>query len=61
MNKPTVSFLDSITILNAQKFKNRNGSLGGNILKRFTDWLEYSKKQLMLKKTVLLKEALIII
>ena len=50
INKPTVSFLDSIATLNAQKFKNRNGSLGGNILKRFTVWLDYSKEQIMLKK-----------
>jgi hypothetical protein len=50
INKPTVSFLDSITTANAQKFKNRNGSLGGNILKRFTVWLDYSKEQIMLKK-----------
>lgn len=35
INKSTVSFLDSIATLNAQKFKNRSGSLGGNILKRF--------------------------
>jgi hypothetical protein len=50
IKKPTVSFLDSIANLNAQKFKNRNGSLGGNILKRFTVWLDYSKEQIMLKK-----------
>ena len=50
IKKPTVSFLDSLSTLNARKFKNRNGSLGGNILKRFTVWLDYSKKQIMLKK-----------
>jgi hypothetical protein len=50
IKKPTVSFLDSIANLNAQKFKNRNGSLGGNILKRFIVWLDYSKEQIMLKK-----------
>lgn len=48
--KPTVSFLDSMSTLNARKFKNRNGSIGGNILKRFTVWLDYSNKQIMLKK-----------
>jgi hypothetical protein len=50
IQKPTVSFLDSLSTLNARKFKNRNGSLGGNILKRFTVWLDYSKKQIMFKK-----------
>ena len=50
ITKPTVSFLDTISTLNARKFKSRNGSIGGNILKRFTVWLDYSKKQIMLKK-----------
>ena len=50
IKKPTVSFLDSLSTLNARKFKSRNGSLGGNILKRFTVWLDYSKKQIMFKK-----------
>ena len=36
--------------MNARKFKSRNGSLGGNILKRFTVWLDYSKEQIMFKK-----------
>lgn len=55
INKPTVSFLDSLSTLNARKFKNRNGSLGGDILKRFTVWLDYSKKQIMLKKNSFFK------
>jgi hypothetical protein len=50
INKPTVSFLDSLSTLNARKFKNRNGSLGGDILKRFKVWLDYPSKQIMLKK-----------
>jgi hypothetical protein len=50
IKKPTVSFLDSLSTLNARKFKNRNGSLGGNILKRFTVWLDYSRKQIIFKK-----------
>ena len=57
INKPTVSFLDSIATLNAQQFKNRNGSLGGDILKRFTVWLDYSKEQIMLKKNSSFKAA----
>jgi hypothetical protein len=50
ITKPTVSFLDTISTLNARKFKSRNGSIGGNILKRFIVWLDYPKKQIMLKK-----------
>jgi hypothetical protein len=50
IKKPTISFLDSLSTLNARKFKNRNGSLGGDILKRFKVWLDYPSKQIMLKK-----------
>jgi hypothetical protein len=50
INNPTVSFLDSLSTLNARKFKNRNGSIGGYILRRFTVWLDYPSKQIMLKK-----------
>jgi hypothetical protein len=57
IKKPTVSFLDSLSTLNAQKFKNRNGSIGGNILKRFTVWLDYPGKQIMLKKNSSFKAA----
>lgn len=48
--KPTVSFLDSVTTINAKIFKERNGSLGSEILKRFTVWIDYPKKLMMLKK-----------
>ena len=48
--KPTVSFLDSLTTVNAKIFKERNGSLGSEILKRFTVWIDYPNKVLMLKK-----------
>ncbi|PQJ76086.1 hypothetical protein BTO13_01505 [Polaribacter gangjinensis] len=47
---PTVSFLDSITTVNAKIFKERNGSVGAEILKRFTVWIDYPNKVLMLKK-----------
>lgn len=52
---PTVSFLDSISTYNARKFKKRNGSIGGNILKRFKVWIDYPHKKLMLKKSRSLK------
>ncbi|WP_299670895.1 aspartyl protease family protein [uncultured Polaribacter sp.] len=47
---PTVSFLDTTSTVNARKFKDRNGSIGGNVLKRFIVWLDYSNRQIMLKK-----------
>jgi hypothetical protein len=50
IKKPTVSFLDSISTKEARRLKNRNGSIGGNILKRFIVWLDYPNKQIILKK-----------
>lgn len=50
INEPTVSFLDSLTTINAKIFKERNGSIGAGVLKRFTVWLDYPNKRLMLKK-----------
>lgn len=47
--KPTVSFLDSITTINAMIFKERNGSIGAGILKRFTLWIDYPNKKIMFK------------
>ena len=35
LNKPTVSYPDSVSIAHALNFKGRNGSIGANILKRF--------------------------
>ncbi len=50
INEPTVSFLDSISTKNARKYKERNGSIGNNILKRFIVWIDYPNQRLMLKK-----------
>ncbi|MFQ3297403.1 MAG: membrane-associated protease RseP (regulator of RpoE activity) [Polaribacter sp.] len=50
IKNPTVSFLDTISTKVARTFRQRNGSLGGGILKRFTVWLDYPKRQIMLKK-----------
>jgi hypothetical protein len=47
---PTVSYLDSLSSINARKFKGRNGSLGGNILKRFRVWIDYKNGRITLKK-----------
>ncbi|WP_234974618.1 aspartyl protease family protein [Tenacibaculum agarivorans] len=56
IEKPTVSFLDTLATVNARKFKTRNGSIGGNILKRFKVWLDYSNRKAIFKKTGSLKE-----
>lgn len=50
VTKPTVSFLDASSTFNARKFKERNGSIGGSLLKRFTVWLDYGSKKIILKK-----------
>ena len=50
LNKPTVSFLDTLSTKDARKFNKRNGSIGSGILKRFTVWFDYPNNRLMLKK-----------
>ncbi len=56
IEKPTVSFLDSTSTFNARRFKERNGSIGGNILKRFKIWIDYQNKTITLKKNASLKD-----
>jgi len=50
LKNPTVSFLDSLSSKNARNFKERNGSIGTEILKRFIVWFDYPNKKIMLKK-----------
>ena len=50
IKNPTVSFLDSASTYYARQFATRNGSVGGNILKRFKVWIDYPNKQITLKK-----------
>ncbi len=50
LKNPTVSFLDSVSSKNARNFKERNGSIGTGILKRFIVWFDYPNKKIMLKK-----------
>ena len=50
INQPTVSFLDTLSTVHARDFKQRNGSIGGNILKRFKVWVDYPNKKITLKK-----------
>jgi hypothetical protein len=45
-----VAFPDSTSITYARKFKERNGSLGGEILKRFNIIINYRDKKISLKR-----------
>ncbi|MEN8776187.1 MAG: PDZ domain-containing protein [Polaribacter sp.] len=56
IEEPTVSFLDSASTRNARTFKQRNGSIGGSVLKRFKVWLDYRNRKIMLKKKVSFKD-----
>ena len=51
-----VAFPDSSSISFARKFKNRNGSLAGNILKRFNMIIDYQKASITLKKNSYFRE-----
>lgn len=55
IENPTVSFLDTLSTVNARQFKSRNGSLGGNILKRFKVWIDYPNRRILFKKNGSLK------
>ena len=50
-NKPTTAFLDSSATSYARSFKERNGSIGSRIFKRFRVILDYPHQKIYLKKT----------
>ena len=50
LKNPTVSYPDSLSVADALRFRERNGSLGGSVLKRFIVTFDYKNKQLFLKK-----------
>lgn len=56
VENPTVSFLDTLSTVNAREFKLRNGSIGGNVLKRFKVWLDYGARRVIFKKAKSLKK-----
>lgn len=51
IKSPTISFLDTVSSLNARRYELRNGSIGSNILKRFKVWIDYKNEQITLKKS----------
>ncbi|WP_111682029.1 aspartyl protease family protein [Winogradskyella tangerina] len=50
LKQVNVAYPDSASIVIAKTYKDRNGSLGGNILKRFNLFFDYQNQQLHLKK-----------
>jgi hypothetical protein len=54
---PTISFPDSLSIQNANMVEGRNGSIGGEILKRFDVLFDYHNKKMYLKKNSNFDEA----
>jgi hypothetical protein len=50
MEQVNVAFPDSISIAYARKFKSRNGTVSGEVLKRFNLLFDYQKKKLRLKR-----------
>ncbi|SHH20358.1 Aspartyl protease [Flavobacterium defluvii] len=54
--KPIVAFPDSSSIRNVKMVPDRIGSVGGEILKRFTVVLDYADKKMFLKKNNKFKE-----
>jgi hypothetical protein len=54
---PTISFPDSLSIQNANMVEGRNGSIGGEILKRFDVLFDYHNKKMYLKKNSNFNEA----
>ncbi|MFM9989132.1 PDZ domain-containing protein [Flavobacterium sp.] len=47
---PTISFPDTLSIQNVEMVEGRNGSIGGEILKRFDVIFDYKNKKIYLKK-----------
>ncbi|MEN3322955.1 PDZ domain-containing protein [Mariniflexile soesokkakense] len=56
LENANVAYPDSASISIARKFKDRNGSLAGNVLKRFNIIFDYQKAIITLKKNALFKE-----
>ena len=52
-----VAFPDGTSISSAKMFKDRNGSLAGNILKRFNVIIDYKRGLIQLKKSKYFKES----
>jgi hypothetical protein len=51
LKNPTVSYPDSVSVAYALKFTERNGSMGGTVLKRFHVIFDYPHSKITLKKS----------
>ncbi len=56
VQSPKVAFPDTLAIAAMKSFEDRNGSIGGEILKRFNCVFDYSNSKLMLKPNSYFKE-----
>lgn len=56
LKKANVAYPDSSSVIFAKQIKNRNGSLSGNILKRFNVVFNYQKASVTLKKNKFFKQ-----
>lgn len=56
IKNPTVSYPDSVSVAEALHFKDRNGSMGASVLKRFVVFFDYKKAKLYLRKGSNFKE-----
>ncbi len=56
LKKPKVAFPDSTIIATIRKIKGRNGSVGGEILKRFNVTMNYRRAKMILKKNANFRE-----
>ncbi|WP_179343895.1 retropepsin-like aspartic protease [Winogradskyella ursingii] len=54
--KVNVAFPDSVSVNTARVYEDRNGSVGGDVLKRFNYYFDYGNKKLHLKKNGLFKK-----
>ena len=56
LKNPTVSYPDSLSISYARQFKERNGSIGASVLKRFNVTFDYRNHNLYLRKNSSFKD-----
>lgn len=61
LNNVNVAFPDSLSIDLSKVFKGRTGSIGGEILKRFNLFFDYTNKKLYLKEIDVLENTSLII
>ena len=54
LKRANVAYPDSTSISYARKFKGRNGSLAGNILKRFNVIMDYRNALVTFKKNLVI-------